>query len=115
MGLRWQNDDASTRAPVSFCGSEQNVSFRDAGECQASGIDRFPHSQSFTLIPVDTAHCILVNRLRGKFVIPAARYWLMPLYRCIAPRMMDHENRQIAAAIAAMQSKERGNASVSGR
>jgi hypothetical protein len=85
------------------------------GEFQASGVDRFPHSQSFTLIPVDAAHCILVNRLRGKFVIPAARYWFMPVYRCIAPRIMDHENRQIATAVAAMQSEERDDARVSGR
>jgi hypothetical protein len=84
------------------------------GEFQESGIDRFPHSQSFTLMPVDAAHCMLVNRLRGKVVIPAARYWLMPVYRCIAPRIMDHENRQIAAAVAAMQSEEGGDARVSG-
>ncbi len=75
------------------------------GELQASGTDRCPHSQFFTIIPVDTHHCIVVNRLRGKFIIPGARYWFMPVYRWIAPQIMDHENRQIAAAVAALQAE----------
>lgn len=72
------------------------------GELQECGVDRFPHSQSFTVIPVDAQCCMVVNRLRGKFVIPGARYWFLPFYRLLAPRLLDYENRRIAAAIAAM-------------
>ena len=41
------------------------------GELQMHGLDRFPHSQSFTVVPIDAKRCLVVNRLRGKFVIPA--------------------------------------------
>lgn len=72
------------------------------GELQAHGLDRFPHSQSFTVVPLDAESCLVVNRLRGQFRIPAARYWFLPLYRQLAPRILDHENRCIAAAVAAL-------------
>lgn len=69
------------------------------GELQAHGYDRFPHSQSFTILPVDAQSCMLVNSLRGQFRIPAARYWFLPVYRLLAPRILDRENRHIAAAV----------------
>jgi hypothetical protein len=72
------------------------------GELQEHGVDRFPHSQSFTVVPVDAQGCMVVNRLRGKFVIPGVRYWFLPFYQLLAPRLLDYENRRIAAAIAAM-------------
>jgi hypothetical protein len=77
------------------------------GELQEHGVDRFPHSQSFTVIPVDARHCVVVNRLRGKFVIPGARYWFLPFYRLLAPRLLDYENRSIATAVAAMMAVPR--------
>lgn len=70
------------------------------GELQEHGLDRFPHSQSFTVVPLDAQSCLVVNRLRGQFRIPAARYWFLPLYRLLAPRILDYENRCIAAAVA---------------
>ena len=69
------------------------------GEFQEHGLDRFPHSQSFTVVPVDDESCLVVNRLRGQFRIPGARYWFLPLYRQLAPRILDYENRRIAAAV----------------
>jgi hypothetical protein len=72
------------------------------GELQEHGIDRFPHSQSFTVIPLDAQSCLVINRLRGQFRIPGARYWFLPLYRQLAPRILDYENRRIAAAVAAL-------------
>jgi hypothetical protein len=69
------------------------------GELQEHGLDRFPHSQSFTVVPLDTQTCLVVNRLRGQFRIPGARYWFLPLYRQLAPRLLDYENRCIAAAV----------------
>jgi len=69
------------------------------GELQEHGIDRFPHSQSFTVVPLDAQSCLIVNRLRGQFRIPGARYWFLPLYRQLAPRILDYENRRIAAAV----------------
>jgi hypothetical protein len=71
------------------------------GELQEGGIDRFPHSQSFTVVPIDTHSCVIINSLRGKFRIPGVRYWFLPFYRRLAPRLLDHENRRIAAAVAA--------------
>lgn len=72
------------------------------GELQAEGKDWFPHSQSFTVLPIDAQSCFIVNQLRGKFFMPGARYWFLPFYRLIAPRILDHENHQIASAVAAM-------------
>jgi hypothetical protein len=69
------------------------------GELQEHGLDRFPHSQSFTVVPLDAQTCLVVNRLRGQFHIPGARYWFLPLYRQLAPRILDYENRRIAKAI----------------
>ena len=72
------------------------------GELQEHGIDRFPHSQSFTVVPLDAQSCLIINRLRGQFRIPGARYWFLPLYRQLAPRILDYENRRIAATVAAL-------------
>lgn len=71
------------------------------GELQEHGLDRFPHSQSFTVVPLDAQSCLVVNRLRGQFRIPGAQYWFLPLYRQLAPRILDYENRRIAAAVMA--------------
>src|SRR5215510_6562638 len=77
------------------------------GELQEHGIDRFPHSQSFRVVPLDAQSCLLVNRLRGQFRIPGARYWFLPLYRQLAPRILDDENRRIAAAVAALEGEKK--------
>ena len=77
------------------------------GELQEHGLDRFPHSQSFTVVPLDTQTCLVVNRLRGQFRIPGAQYWFLPLYRQLAPRILDYENRRIAAAVMAQDSTRR--------
>jgi hypothetical protein len=71
------------------------------GELQEHGFDRFPHSQSFTVVPLDAQTCLVVNRLRGQFRIPGARYWFLPVYRQLAPRILDYENRRIATAVMA--------------
>ena len=69
------------------------------GELQECGRDWFPHSQSFTIVPVDAQRCTIVNRLRGKFSLPGARYWLLPFYHRLACRILDQENRKIAACV----------------
>ena len=73
------------------------------GELQEHGIDRFPHSQSFTVVPLDAQSCVIINRLRGQFRIPGARYWFLPLYSQLAPRILDYENRRIAASVAVLE------------
>ena len=94
LGLYRQTRLARIRAYRKYC-----VAW---GELQEHGIDRFPHSQSFTVIPVDAQSCLVINRLRGQFYIPAARYWFLPLYHQLARRLLDGENRRIAAAVAAL-------------
>ena len=73
------------------------------GEFAEAGVDRFPHSQSFTVIPIDHQRCRVVNRLRGKFVFPAAPYWLHPVYRFIGPWILDAENAKIAEVFSARE------------
>lgn len=68
------------------------------GEFAAQERDHFPHSQSLTVIPIDEKQCQLVNRLRGKFMLPGAPYWLHPVYRFVGPWILDNENAQIAMA-----------------
>lgn len=72
------------------------------GELQEHGIDRFPHSQSFTVVPLEAQSCLVLNCLRGQFYIPGARYWFLPLYGQLAPRLLDYENKRIAAAVTAL-------------
>jgi hypothetical protein len=79
------------------------------GELQAEGVDRFPHSQSFTIVPVDAQHCLVINRLRGVFRLPAALYWFLPLYCRIVPHILDYENRKIVAAVATWTSPRTGH------
>ena len=66
-------------------------------EVKEEGEDWFPHFQRFTLTP-DGPECRLRNALRGTFRLPGARWWLVPWYRHVLPRVLDHENRAIAAA-----------------
>lgn len=70
------------------------------GELRPYGRDRFPHSQSFTVVPVDAGHCLVQNHLRGTWDLPGAGFWFLPLYGRLAPRLLDLENRRIAAAVA---------------
>jgi hypothetical protein len=72
------------------------------GELQEGGTDRFPHSQSFTVVPIEAQSCLVINRLRGTFRLPGARYWFLPFYGWLAPRLLDYENQRIAAAVATM-------------
>lgn len=69
------------------------------GELQERGRDWFPHSQSFTVLPVDGQRCTIVNRLRGKFALPGARYWLLPFYHRLACRILDQENLKLATHV----------------
>ena len=69
------------------------------GELQEHGRDWFPHSQSFTVLPVGAHRCTIVNRLRGKFPLPGARYWLLPFYHRLACRILDQENMKLAAHV----------------
>jgi hypothetical protein len=80
------------------------------GELQAKGFDPFPHSQAFTIVALDAQHCLVRNRLRGKCTLPGARYWLLPFYRRLAPRLLDEENRRIAAAVTALETTSHGAA-----
>ena len=68
------------------------------GEFAAEEKDRFPHSQSLSVIPIDAQQCRIVNRLRGKFMLPGAPYWLHPIYWFVGPWILDDENARIAAA-----------------
>jgi hypothetical protein len=69
------------------------------GEFAAKGFDLFPHSQSFTVRPVDDYSCIIINRLCGRFALPGTKYWLMPFYRKIIPMILDRENHAIRNAV----------------
>ena len=72
--------------------------FLSWGEFAARGRDCFPHSQSFTIIPIHPRQCRIVNQLRGKFVLPGAPYWLHPIYRFVGAWILDDENAKIAQA-----------------
>lgn len=70
------------------------------GELREDGkADFFPHSQSLELEPTGPAACRVRNHLRGRIVLPAARWWFVPLYRRLAPRILDAENLALARAV----------------
>lgn len=67
-------------------------------ETKPEGDDWFPHSQRFVLTPRGPDRCLLENTLHGAFRLRGARWWLTPWYRHVLPRILDAENRAIAAA-----------------
>lgn len=75
------------------------------GEFATQEKDHFPHGQSLTVIPVDAQQCRIVNRLRGKFLLPGAPYWLHPLYHFIGPWILDNENAKIEQACCGMRKR----------
>lgn len=60
--------------------------------------DWFPHAQRFELHAGEGARCTLRNTLSGTFRLLGARWWLLPWYRQLLPRILDLENRRIARA-----------------
>jgi hypothetical protein len=67
------------------------------------GHDPFPHSQSFTIVPVDDESCIVINRIRGTYVFPGAKYVGERLFRRYMPTILHDDNCVIAIAVGAME------------
>jgi len=70
------------------------------GELRAPGRrDYFPHSYSFTLDALGSAECIVQFRLRGRFRIPAARWWWLPWFRWSSPRRTEQALARLEASL----------------
>jgi len=69
------------------------------GEVKAAGDDWFPHGQHLEVRALDGGRSLLLNRLRGSFRLPGARWWLVPWYRHVLPLVLDAENAEVARAV----------------
>jgi hypothetical protein len=67
------------------------------------GRDPFPHNQSFQVVPVDDASCIIVNRISGRYVFPGDRLLGERLFRRYMPFILDDDNQVIAIGCGAME------------
>ena len=75
------------------------------GEYKAPDVpkrDAFPHNQSFQVVPVDEASCILVNRISGRYVFPGSGLLGERLFRRYMPTLLDDDNQVIAVGCGAM-------------
>jgi hypothetical protein len=82
------------------------VAFGEYKHPDVEGRDVFPHNQSFQVVPVDDESCIVVNRITGRYIIPAFAggdrlgEWL---FRRYMPVILDDDNQVIAIGCGAME------------
>ena len=64
---------SSAARPASARCGDHFVAFGEYKAPEVPGRDPFPHQQSFRVVPVDDASCILVNSISGRYVFPGVR------------------------------------------
>jgi hypothetical protein len=79
------------------------VAFGEYKAPDVPGRDAFPHNQSFQVVPLDEASCILVNRISGRYVFPGSRLRGERLFRRYMPTLLDDDNQVIAVGCGAME------------
>ena len=79
------------------------VAFGEFKAPEVPGRDAFPHNQSFQVVPVDEASCILVNRISGRYVFPGSGLLGERLFRRYMPTLLDDDNQVIAVGCGAME------------
>jgi hypothetical protein len=65
--------------------------------------DSFPHTQSYEVVPIDDHSCEIVNKIKGKYEFPGAKYVGERLFRRYMPHILDDDNRVIAAGCGAIE------------
>lgn len=81
------------------------------GELVEEGrFDYFPHSYRFSVAELDAGTCIVGFDLRGRFRIPAARWWWMPIFRQLAPGRLEAALRRLERSLAEGLGRERAAA-----
>jgi ligand-binding SRPBCC domain-containing protein len=78
------------------------VAFGEHKVPEEPGRDPFPHTQSFRVVPVDDASCILVNRISGRYVFPGSGVVGERLFRRYMPALLDDDNQVVAVGCGAM-------------
>lgn len=79
------------------------VAFGEHKAPEVPGRDAFPHTQSFQVVPVDEASCILINRISGRYVFPGSGLLGERLFRRYMPALLDDDNQVIAVGCGAME------------
>jgi ligand-binding SRPBCC domain-containing protein len=79
------------------------VAFGEYKSPEVPGRDPFPHNQSFQLIPVDDASCIIVNRITGRYVFPGSGLVGERLFQRYMPAILDDDNQVVAVGCGAME------------
>jgi ligand-binding SRPBCC domain-containing protein len=79
------------------------VAFGEFKAPDVPGRDPFPHHQSFHVVPVDDASCILVNSISGRYVFPGAGVLGERLFKRYMPTLLDDDNQVVAVGCGAME------------
>jgi ligand-binding SRPBCC domain-containing protein len=79
------------------------VAFGEYKAPEVPGRDPFPHNQSFQVVPVDEASCIVVNRISGRYVFPGSGLLGERLFRRYMPALLDDDNQVVAVGCGAME------------
>jgi ligand-binding SRPBCC domain-containing protein len=103
LGLYDQRREAKVREVRPYF-----VAFGEYKVPEEPGRDAFPHTQSFQVVPVDDSSCIIVNRIRGRYIFPGStRLGLGErLFRRYMPIILDDDNLVIAAGVGAIPAAE---------
>lgn len=82
------------------------VAFGEFKTPDTPGRDPFPHNQSFQVVPVDDASCIVVNRITGRYVFPGSGLLGERLFRRYMPALLDDDNQVLAVGCGALPANE---------
>jgi hypothetical protein len=68
-------------------------------------IDRFPHSEGWTVEPLGASRCVIRNRLRGRQLFPLAELIGKDLWEIMIPPILDNDLQDVALAVGAVDQK----------
>jgi ligand-binding SRPBCC domain-containing protein len=78
------------------------LAFGEFKDRDVPGLDPFPHTQSFQVVPVDDDSCIVVNRISGRYIFPGSSLFGEKLFEKYVPVILDDDNQMIAIGCGAM-------------
>lgn len=70
------------------------------------GVDTFPHSQAFTVVPIDDKSCIVMDEIKGVYVWPVPKFVREWAFRKFMPVILKDDLLVIAAAVGAGDGKK---------
>jgi hypothetical protein len=71
-----------------------------------NAVDRFPHSEGWTVESIGKGRCLLRNRLRGRHLFPLNELIGKELWDAMIPSVLDNDLQDVAFAVGAVERKQ---------